>query len=147
MKASFREVQGEAALSSAATHLDSVGIALGMTGAVLFSMKAVLVKMAYGVVPDLPAVTLMVLRMGLSFPIYVAILLIARRAGEGETPLCPPCLFRFGCQSLSLTACGGEEASRRRLRKRTGEGLALARGVEKALGVCRFPCCMSPARP
>jgi drug/metabolite transporter (DMT)-like permease len=89
VKSNFREVQseaalGDAALASAETRVDGVGIALGITGAVLFSMKAVLVKMAYGVVPDLPAVTLMVLRMGLSFPVYVAILLIARRAGEGR---------------------------------------------------------------
>ncbi|MGB6319284.1 MAG: DMT family transporter, partial [Litorimonas sp.] len=33
---------------------------------------------------DLPAVTLMVLRMGLSLPVYLLILLIARRAGEGR---------------------------------------------------------------
>jgi drug/metabolite transporter (DMT)-like permease len=84
MKASFREVQGDAALTKADTRLDGLGMALGILGAVLFSMKAVLVKMAYGIVPDLPAVTLMVLRMGLSLPIYIIILLIARRAGEGR---------------------------------------------------------------
>ncbi|MGJ8561043.1 MAG: DMT family transporter [Litorimonas sp.] len=84
MKASFREVQGDAALTEAETRLDSIGIALGILGAILFSMKAILVKMAYGIVPDLPAVTLMVLRMGLSLPVYVIILLIARRAGEGR---------------------------------------------------------------
>lgn len=84
MKTSFREVQGEATLSETTVRLDGVGIALGISGAVLFSMKAVLVKMAYGVVPDLPAVTLMVLRMGLSFPAYLLILLMARRAGEGR---------------------------------------------------------------
>ncbi|GHA98843.1 permease [Algimonas arctica] len=84
MKASFREVQGDAALTRAETRRDGLGMALGILGAVLFSMKAVLVKMAYGIVPDLPAVTLMVLRMGLSLPVYIIILLIARRAGEGR---------------------------------------------------------------
>lgn len=84
MKASFREVQGDATLSEGDRRLDSLGIILGITGAILFSMKAVLVKMAYGIVPDLPAVTLMVLRMGLSLPIYIIILLVARRAGEGR---------------------------------------------------------------
>ncbi|WP_298913518.1 DMT family transporter [uncultured Algimonas sp.] len=84
MKSSFREVQGAAALNGSDPRLDGAGIALGMIGAVLFSMKAILVKMAYDVVPDLPAVTLMVLRMGLSLPAYVLILLIARRAGEGR---------------------------------------------------------------
>ncbi len=84
MKASFREVQGAAALEAGPGRLDKVGIALGITGAVLFSMKAVLVKLAYGVVPDLPVVTLMVLRMGLSLPVYLLILAMARRAGEGR---------------------------------------------------------------
>ncbi|MEL6686757.1 MAG: DMT family transporter [Pseudomonadota bacterium] len=84
MKSSFREVQGEAALGAPERRFDTLGITLGILGAVLFSMKAVLVKMAYGVVPDLPAVTLMVLRMGLSMPVYILILLIARRAGEGR---------------------------------------------------------------
>lgn len=84
MKASFREVQGDATLKEVDTRLDTVGIVLGILGAVLFSMKAILVKMAYGIVPDLPAVTLMVLRMGLSVPVYILILLIARRAGEGR---------------------------------------------------------------
>lgn len=84
MKTSFRDVQGEAVLNDTPGRLDSVGIVLGILGAVLFSMKAVLVKMAYGIVPDLPAVTLMVLRMGLSVPVYIIILLIARRAGEGR---------------------------------------------------------------
>ena len=87
MKTSFREVQsevamGEAALPGGATRLDGVGIVLGITGTVLFSMKAVLVKMAYEVIPDLPVVTLMMLLISLSFPVYVAILLITRRAGE-----------------------------------------------------------------
>jgi len=84
MRTNFRSVQGDAALNTAASRLDSLGIVLGMTGAILFSLKAVLVKMAYGVVPDLPAVTLMVLRMGLSLPAYILILMIARRAGEGR---------------------------------------------------------------
>lgn len=84
MKLSFREVQGEAAFTNAAARMDGLGIALGMVGAILFSLKAVLVKLAYGVMPDLPAVTLMVLRMGLSLPAYLLILMIARRAGDGR---------------------------------------------------------------
>lgn len=86
MKTTFRSVQGEAALSEpvAEGRLDGLGVTLGIMGAVLFSMKAILVKMAYGIVPDMPAVTLMVLRMGLSLPLYIIILLIARRAGEGR---------------------------------------------------------------
>lgn len=84
MRASFREVQGEATLDTSERRFDGIGIVLGIAGAVLFSMKAVLVKLAYGVSPDLPAVTLMVLRMGLSMPAYILILWIARRAGDGR---------------------------------------------------------------
>ena len=84
MKSSFREVQGEATLTESDRRFDGIGITLGILGAVLFSLKAVLVKLAYDVDPDLPAVTLMVLRMGLSMPVYILILLLARRAGEGR---------------------------------------------------------------
>ncbi|MEM9600161.1 MAG: DMT family transporter, partial [Pseudomonadota bacterium] len=87
MKSSFREVQGAAALSQERARLDGIGIALGISGAVLFSLKAVLVKMAYDVVPDLSVVTLMVLRMGLSLPAYLLILVVARLAGEGRIGL------------------------------------------------------------
>ena len=84
MKSSFREVQGEATLEPSGQRFDGIGITLGILGAILFSLKAVLVKLAYNVDPDLPAVTLMVLRMGLSMPVYILILLLARRAGEGR---------------------------------------------------------------
>ena len=84
MKATFRDVQGEAVLSPDSGRLDGLGIALGMVGAALYSLKAVLVKLAYNVEPDLPVSTLMVLRMGLSLPVYLLILWLARRAGEGR---------------------------------------------------------------
>ncbi len=87
MKASFREVAGEAVSDSAPPRLDGIGIALGMSGAALYSMKAVFVKLAYAVQPDLPVITLMVLRMGLSLPAYLFILWLARRAGEGRIGL------------------------------------------------------------
>lgn len=86
MKSTFREVQG-AALSTEPNppqKLDGLAITLGLIGAALYSMKAVFVKMAYVSMPDLPAVTLIVLRMGLALPAYLFILILARRAGEGR---------------------------------------------------------------
>ena len=86
MKPTFRDVAGEAVIAPANTtpSLDWLGITLGMTGAALYSMKAIFVKLAYGEMPELPSITLMVLRMGLSLPAYVLILVLARRAGEGR---------------------------------------------------------------
>ena len=97
MKTAFREVQGEAVLKPEAGRLDGLGIALGMVGAALYSLKAVLVKLAYAVEPDLPVSTLMVLRMGLSLPAYLLILLLARKAGEG----------RIGMRETLLAMCAG----------------------------------------
>jgi drug/metabolite transporter (DMT)-like permease len=85
MKSTFREVQGEAVSDSATpVRLDILGIILGMVGAALYSMKAIFVKLAYAEMAELPAITLMVLRMGLALPAYVLILWMARRAGEGR---------------------------------------------------------------
>ena len=97
MKTRFREVQGEAVLQPGAGRLDGLGIALGMVGAALYSLKAVLVKLAYQVEPDLPVSTLMMLRMGLSLPAYLLILLLARKAGEG----------RVGAKQTLLAMCAG----------------------------------------
>ena len=53
-------------------------VALGIIAAVLYSLKAVFVKLAYlpseGVSEQVPPITLMMLRLGFSFPVYLAIL-------------------------------------------------------------------------
>ena len=59
-----------------------VGYALAVTGAILFSSKAVVVKMAYGHAVD--AETLLALRMGCSLPIY---LIIGALVLRGRTPM------------------------------------------------------------
>lgn len=86
MRGTFREILGEAVSSSPTPHVkpDFLAITLGLTGAALYSMKAVFVKMAYLVMPELPAVTLITLRMGLALPAYLLILFFAVRSGEGR---------------------------------------------------------------
>lgn len=86
MRPTFREVAGEAvsAEASSSPRLDALAVLLGLSGAALFSMKAILIKLAYQVAPDIPVVTLITLRLGLALPVYIIILLMARRAGEGH---------------------------------------------------------------
>jgi drug/metabolite transporter (DMT)-like permease len=58
------------------------GYILAATGAILFSMKAILVKLAYGQgsVPEADAITLLALRMAFSLPFYVVIGIMGLRA-------------------------------------------------------------------
>jgi drug/metabolite transporter (DMT)-like permease len=49
----------------------SIGYLLAATGAILFSIKAVIVKLAYAL--DVDAETLLALRMGFSLPFYLGI--------------------------------------------------------------------------
>jgi drug/metabolite transporter (DMT)-like permease len=58
------------------------GYILAATGAILFSMKAVLVKLAYGQgsVPEADAITLLTLRMAFSLPFYAVIGIMGLRA-------------------------------------------------------------------
>src|SRR3954452_11105405 len=50
---------------------DSIGYLLAATGAILFSIKAVIVKLAYGLSVD--PETLLALRMAFSLPFYLGI--------------------------------------------------------------------------
>jgi drug/metabolite transporter (DMT)-like permease len=58
------------------------GLALAFSGAIAFSLKAIVVKLAYRY--DVDAVTLIMLRMLFAFPIFVA---MAWWAGRGKPPL------------------------------------------------------------
>jgi len=59
---------------------------LGLVAAILYSLKAVFVKLAYlpsgGVTEQIPPITLMMLRLGFSFPVYLVILVWAWRRAE-----------------------------------------------------------------
>jgi drug/metabolite transporter (DMT)-like permease len=61
----------EAVVAAPARKSDSVGYLLAATGAILFSIKAVIVKLAYGLSVD--PETLLALRMGFSLPFYLGI--------------------------------------------------------------------------
>lgn len=75
---------------------DAIGYVLAAFGAMLFSLKAVLVKLAYlpvagQDVQPMDAITLMLLRLGFAFPVYIIILVIVlrrrrKRAAEPFTP-------------------------------------------------------------
>jgi len=65
-----------------------LGYLFAATGAVLFSSKAVVIKLAYAPPHQVNAETLLVLRMGLALPIYLAIgLADLRRRVKGRLPL------------------------------------------------------------
>ncbi|HHL43186.1 MAG TPA: EamA/RhaT family transporter, partial [Hellea balneolensis] len=49
------------------------GYALALLGAVLFSGKAIFIKLAYRADPNLAPLTLLAIRMGIAMPIYAAI--------------------------------------------------------------------------
>ena len=67
-----------------------IGVTLGLVAAILYSLKAVFVKLAYlpsgGVTEQVPPITLMMLRLGFSFPVYLVILVwVWRRADKKPT--------------------------------------------------------------
>ncbi len=89
MKMTFREVAGLAILSQArsAQRGGLLMYSLGALGAMLFSTKAIFVKLAYQPSAGLPEnslepIVLMVLRMGFALPVYVAILVVALKTHD-----------------------------------------------------------------
>lgn len=89
MKSNLREAMSAPVLGESTDEASGaawVGVILGIVAAVLYSLKAVFVKLAYlptdGVVEQVPPITLMMLRLGFSFPIYLAILFWVWRRTE-----------------------------------------------------------------
>jgi len=80
MKSNLRETLAAPVLSNTEGSSGAawVGVVLGTIAATLYSLKAVFVKMAYlptdGLEGALPPITLMMLRLGFSFPVYLVIL-------------------------------------------------------------------------
>ena len=80
MKSNLRETLSAPVLDDAseATDIAWMGVVLGIVAAVLYSLKAVFVKLAYlpaeGAAEQVPPITLMMLRLGFSFPVYLGIL-------------------------------------------------------------------------
>jgi len=94
MKSNLRETLAAPALGGGEAQEASgaawIGVSLGLVAAILYSLKAVFVKLAYlpsgGAVEQVPPITLMMLRLGFSFPVYLAILVWAwRRADHKPT--------------------------------------------------------------
>jgi drug/metabolite transporter (DMT)-like permease len=84
------DVIAEPALTSASLpdqRNDGIGYLLAATGAILFSMKAIIVKLAYalGVDPE----TLLALRMGFSLPFYLVIGFLAVRRSRHKPAVLP----------------------------------------------------------
>lgn len=95
MRPNFRVTTTEALLTEDKTVSKSKAkwpYVFAALGAMLYSMKAVFVKMAYlpggGIsANDLEAITLMALRMGFALPVYVAVLVISLRRSDKRLPL------------------------------------------------------------
>ena len=81
------------------------GYALGLVGAVFFSLKAVLIKLAYqsSIVAGevtIDAATLLAIRMGAALPLYILILLLTfRQYGQENKKL--PSYHQFGLAALT----------------------------------------------
>ncbi len=65
----------------------SIGTILVLLGAIGFSTKAILVKLAYTAAPELDPITLMALRMAYSLPFYVVVLMWLSRRKNKPQPL------------------------------------------------------------
>jgi len=91
-----------------------VGVVLGILAATLYSLKAIFVKLAYlpgeGLTEQVPPITLMMLRLGFSFPVYLAILFwVWRKAAVKPTvrqcglAMLAGVMAYYGCAWLDFT--------------------------------------------
>ncbi len=79
-------------LSAVLASRRASGYALAALGALLFSTKAILVKLAYGSgsIPEVDAITLLALRMAFSLPFYAVIGGLAWKAKAAQGAALPP---------------------------------------------------------
>jgi drug/metabolite transporter (DMT)-like permease len=73
--------------AQAQRRYDGIGYLLAATGAILFSIKAIIVKLAYGLAVD--PETLLALRMGFSLPFYLGIGFMAVRGRRHKLAAIP----------------------------------------------------------
>ena len=110
MKSNLRETLSAPALeeSDAGEGVAWVGVVLGITAAILYSLKAVFVKLAYlpseGVPEQLPPITLMMLRLGFSFPVYLVILVWVWRKAAVK-PTAGQCGLAMGAGVMAYYGC------------------------------------------
>ncbi|HEY1201143.1 MAG TPA: DMT family transporter [Niastella sp.] len=62
-------------------NVQLAGFLITLIGSILFSTKAIIVKVAYGANPSMDAITLLMLRMAFSLPFYVGAIWFARKEG------------------------------------------------------------------
>jgi len=118
MKTHLRQVIAESHLNDGpdSAHDNSwLGIILGASGAALFSLKAVLVKLAFlpadGLASnELPVITLVALRMGFAFPVYIGVLWWTLRRTKTEPnmrlivmAMAAGIISYYGCALLDFT--------------------------------------------
>lgn len=110
MKSNLRETLAAPSFeeSQAETRLAWGGVILGLIAAVLYSLKAVFVKLAYlptdGMAEQVPPITLMMLRLGFSFPVYLMILVWAWRRAETK-PKAKQILLAMGTGIIAYYLC------------------------------------------
>lgn len=98
MKSNLRETLAAPSFEASASDKRLVwgGVILGLVAAILYSLKAVFVKLAYlpteGLSEQVPPITLMMLRLGFSFPVYLGILVWVWRRAEKKPSLRQICL-------------------------------------------------------
>ena len=98
MKSNLRETLAAPSFEASASDKRLVwgGVILGLVAAILYSLKAVFVKLAYlpteGLAEQVPPITLMMLRLGFSFPVYLVILAWVWRRAETKPSVRQICL-------------------------------------------------------
>ena len=98
MKSNLRETLAAPSFEASASDKRLVwgGVILGLVAAILYSLKAVFVKLAYlpteGLAEQVPPITLMMLRLGFSFPVYLVILAWVWRRAETKPSMRQICL-------------------------------------------------------
>jgi len=86
------------------------GYAMAVASSALFSLKAVIIKLAYAPAEGEPQaalepIVILMLRMGFALPVYIAILIYALRAGEGYKLSLRPVLAAIGLGALGYYLC------------------------------------------
>jgi drug/metabolite transporter (DMT)-like permease len=110
MKTNLRETLAAPVLDGEETPSGAVwaGIVLGVIAAILYSLKAVFLKLAYlpdaGMAEQVPPITLMMLRLGFSFPVYLGILIWAWQRADRK-PQTKQIFFAMGTSIIAYYLC------------------------------------------
>jgi hypothetical protein len=81
-----------------------IGYGMAAAGAILFSLKAIIVKLAYEL--DVDPETLLALRMGFSLPFYLGVGFLAIRPRQHKLAAIPSLRLRCARSLSARSACG-----------------------------------------